>query len=119
MYRIAISILALMSCGVAVSGDLPANGSDRMMVEGAITGLNRSTGSIIIGDRLYLLSPRTQVQHYDGRMGSTAGLADGLHVGCNFAVNEQQRFVLTTVRILPKGAPLEGQAGAPSGKAGG
>jgi len=112
MHSIAGLILALMSGGVALSGDRRANDSDRMMVEGAITGLNRSTDSIIIGNRLCLLSPRTQVQHYDGRTGSTADLADGLRVSCNFVVDEQQRCVLTKGRILPKGAPLEGQAGA-------
>jgi hypothetical protein len=47
---------------------------------------------------------------------STADLADGLRV-CHFVIDERQRFVLTTVRILPKAAPMDGQAGAPGGKA--
>jgi hypothetical protein len=117
MYRIAVLILALMSCGMALSGDLPANGSERMMVEGTITGVKRAGGGIIIADRLYLLSPRTQVERYDGRTGSTTELVEGLRVGGNFVIDERQRFVLTTVRILPKAAPMDGQAGAPGGKA--
>jgi len=116
MHRIVALILALMPWSVALAGDLRGDDSAAMMVEGTISGVKRGGDAIVVADRLYYTGPRTHVERQDGRVGSTRDLAAGQLVGFNFRVDERQRLVLTTVRILRPDAGLEGQVGGQGGK---
>lgn len=118
MHRIIALILTLIPWGVALAGDLPGDESADMMVEGTISGVKRAGDAIVVSDRLYYLGPRTHVERQDGRIGSTKDLAAGQLVGFNFRVDERQRLVLTTVRILRPDAGSGGPVGGQGGKLG-
>jgi hypothetical protein len=99
-YR-TLSFLLFLLSGLGFAAPLAAE-NDASGVIAAVLQRGPST-ALVVNDRVFFLSPTTQIDHADGRTASRADLAEGRQIRFQYGVNEKGGLYLIQVFILSEG----------------
>lgn len=103
MLKQVIITLAITLPALGLCSELPDNYPAGVMHQGTIDGLNWPQRGVVIDDTPFVYTRATRTLKPSGGYASFSDLEIGLRVGCNFSIDDQRRFVLSEVWILPNG----------------
>jgi hypothetical protein len=93
-YRLLL-LLVLVFPSTCLASRVPND----FLVTGTVLGFDKGANALTVGDGIYYLTARTQIERTDGRTGSRTDLVKGQWVGLDFVI-DQGYFVVTTLWIL-------------------